>query len=511
MSRREGQHNGGDRLLIFIVAYNAEKHISKVLDRIHRSIFEDYDYEILIIDDHSADRTFEVAREYRRSNPDLNITVLFNPDNQGYGGNQKLGYRYAIINGFDYVVLLHGDGQYAPEFLDKMVEPLKDGGHQAVFGSRMLRKKDALKGGMPLYKFVGNIILTRLQNLILGAGLSEFHSGYRAYSVEALSGLPIERNSNDFEFDTQIIIQLLLARMQIAEIPIPTFYGDEICHVNGIRYAWNVLVASVQSKLHRLNLFYKMEYDIDSGKIPYTLKLGYTSSHTMALDRVPDNSKVLDLGAGPGLMAGELLKKGCEITGLDIYDQEENINFNNYIKGNLNAPDFKLQIGDYDVILMLDVIEHVDDPELLMDYIRKHIHPSRKPLILLTTPNIAFFITRLQLFFGNFNYGKKGILDRTHKRLFTFGTLKKLCNQTGYKLKKTRGIPAPYPEAIGHNWISILLLSLNKGLIRISKRLFSYQIYAELQPTPVVENLLRYSIEHSREKAEEIRDSQISN
>lgn len=503
MQREKNSAVIGNRLLIFIVAYNAEQHIEKVLNRIPIEVFEKFDYEILIIDDHSADRTFEVARKYHSANPNLNIKVLFNPINQGYGGNQKLGYRYAVNNGFDFVVLLHGDGQYAPEYLVKMVEPLESGEYQAVFGSRMINKRNALKGGMPLYKFLGNIILTKSQNFILGARLSEFHSGYRAYNVHALSKLPLERNSNDFHFDTQIIIQLLLGKMKIKEIPIPTFYGDEICHVNGIKYAWNVLVASVQSKLHQLNLFYKLEYDLPDESSPYTLKLGFTSSHTMALEAVPKGSKVLDLGAGPGHFAGLLKEKGCRVTGIDMYDQEENFNFFRYIKGNLNNPDFDLKIGEYDLVLMLDVIEHVDDPEALLDYIRSNIHPQKRPMVIMTTPNIAFFVIRLQLLFGNFNYGKKGILDRTHKRLFTFKTLKRLCEQTGYVTKKTRGIPAPFPVAIGNNWMSRFLLWTNKVLIKVSKRLFAYQIYVELEPTPVVENMLDYSISHSREKAME--------
>nr|MBS0036642.1 glycosyltransferase family 2 protein [Saprospiraceae bacterium] len=282
------------RVLIFIVAYNAEQHIEKVLNRIPPSFLEKYDYEVLIIDDSSGDNTFEVAKKYQQSNLSMNLKVLYNPINQGYGGNQKLGYRYAILNEFDAVVLLHGDGQYAPELVEEMISPILFGEAKAVFGSRMMNKKDALKGGMPYYKFIGNIILTRIQNWILHSNLYEFHSGYRAYSVSALSLLPFERNSDDFHFDTQIIIQLLLAKFKIKEIPIPTFYGDEICHVNGIRYGWNVIKASIQSKLHRMNIFYKMEYDVDDGTPHYDLKLGYTSSHTMALENTPAKSRVLD-------------------------------------------------------------------------------------------------------------------------------------------------------------------------------------------------------------------------
>ncbi len=493
-----------ERILIFIVAYNAEQHIEKVLNRIPRDFLKKYPYEILIIDDSSADQTYQVAKKYQQANLDLNLKVLFNPINQGYGGNQKLGYRYAIQNGFDAVVLLHGDGQYAPELIEEMIKPLIKKESEAVFGSRMINKKDALKGGMPYYKFVGNIILTRFQNWILGSSLYEFHSGYRAYSVAALSKLPFERNSNDFHFDTQIIIQLFLAKMRIKEIPIPTYYGDEICHVNGMKYGWNVIIASIQSRLHKMNIFYKMEYDVDDGSPHYQLKLGYTSSHTMALENCPPESRVLDLGAGTGLIAGELKKKACKVTGIDIFPQPENPNFDHYYLSDLDTPDFDVPMEKIDVVMMLDIIEHVNHPEGLMDYIRAKFHPTHRPKIIMTTPNIAFFITRLQLFFGNFNYGKKGILDRTHKRLFTFNTFHRMCEQTGYVIKKSKGIPAPFPEALGYNWVSRFFLWGNKVLIRLSKRLFSYQIYVELEPTPVVEKMLNYSINESKKRAEEL-------
>ena len=150
------------------------------------------------------------------------MRALFNPVNQGYGGNQKLGYHYAIEKGFDFVALLHGDGQYAPECLPRLLDPLRRGEADAVMGSRMLPGGGALKGGMPLYKFIGNKVLTWLENRLLRTDLSEFHSGYRVYSVEALRAIPFDRNSNDFHFDTEIIIQLQIAARTIREMPIPT-------------------------------------------------------------------------------------------------------------------------------------------------------------------------------------------------------------------------------------------------------------------------------------------------
>src|ERR1700712_2850925 len=161
------------RVLIFIVAYNAEKTIRDVVLRIPVELRNDYNVDILIIDDSSADSTFEKGYEVSRD-PALPfpVLVLFNPKNQGYGGNQKLGYHYAIEHGYDFVALIHGDGQYAPECLPVLLEPLRTGAADAVFGSRMLTKSGALRGGMPVYKFAGNKILTWIENKLLKSGLS---------------------------------------------------------------------------------------------------------------------------------------------------------------------------------------------------------------------------------------------------------------------------------------------------------------------------------------------------
>jgi glycosyltransferase involved in cell wall biosynthesis len=250
------------RLLIFVIAYYAEATLRAVLERIPHSVFAAYDCEVLVVDDGSDDRTFQIGRDYRSEHPEIRMTVLRNVSNQGYGGNQKVGYRFAVESGFHFVAMVHGDGQYAPEELPRLVAPLCEGKADAVFGSRMLERGAALKGGMPLYKYVGNKILTRLQNLILGSDLSEFHSGYRIYSVSILKRIPFDLNSNDFHFDTEIILQLFNARARVLELPIPTRYGDEVCRVEGLKYAINVLVATLQNAVHRAGLLYHRRFDL---------------------------------------------------------------------------------------------------------------------------------------------------------------------------------------------------------------------------------------------------------
>jgi len=488
----------GQRVLIFVVAYNAEKTIESVLDRIPAEL-RTRNVEVLVIDDSSKDATFHTGLKREDQTSEFKITILRTPVNQGYGGNQKLGYRYAIDNGFDIVALIHGDGQYAPEKLPALLEPFYKGEADAVFGSRMINKQDALKGGMPLYKWVGNQVLTHFQNTLLRSHLSEFHSGYRLYSTKALARIPFERNSNDFHFDTDIIVQLHFAGLRIIEIPIPTFYGDEICHVNGMKYAWDIFRTMLRAKCHEKNLLYDRKFDVGQVELTYDLKMGFPSSHTFAVDAVIPGAKVLDIGCGQGYVAKELAAKAGQVTGIDQYVPAEapapNVQLTRW---DLDVHEFPVEVSEFDQIFMLDVIEHLHDPEAFMEMLRSATGRKR-PEIVLTTANIGFFITRCMLFLGHFNYGRKGILDRTHTRLFTFNSLKELFDQTGYKVTEVKGIPAPFPKALGDNWLGRLFVTLNMAFIKVSKGFFSYQIFLRAQALPTVPALLRETIERSDE------------
>jgi glycosyltransferase involved in cell wall biosynthesis len=486
---------GGKRLLILVVAYNAAGTIEKVLRRIPRSV---HSAEVLIIDDFSADDTFAAGLHFEQQRPPFKITVLRTPENQGYGGNQKLGYRYALDNGFDIVALMHGDGQYAPEKLPELLTPLLRGEADAVFGSRMMTPGAARAGGMPMYKWIGNKVLTALQNKALGSSLSEFHSGYRLYSTDALKRIPFEKNSNDFHFDTEIIIQLVLKKLRILELPIPTFYGDEICHVNGVKYALNVCKTMARARLHQMNLFFDKKFDLAPPEETYDAKLGFTSSHTMAIAAAQPGAHVLDIGCGNGDVGAELVKKGCRVTGMDRRITLKAKGEIRFIEWDLDRKEFPVNVSQFDQLLMLDIIEHLKRPEEFMDELR-FATGCKRPEVIITSGNIGFFATRLMLLFGQFNYGRKGILDATHTRLFTFRAMRELLRQQGYRILEERGIPAPYPKAIGDNWISRFLVRFNEILIKLSRPLFSYQIFVRAQALPTVNNLLHETIGTSKQ------------
>jgi glycosyltransferase involved in cell wall biosynthesis len=497
------------KILVFIVAYNAEKTIGGVLHRIPAEL-RTANTEVLVIDDASKDATFATSLAHEGMIEGLKITALRTPRNQGYGGNQKLGYRYAIDNGFDYVALVHGDGQYAPEKLPELLAPLVRDEAGAVFGSRMMEKGSARRGGMPLYKYAGNKVLSAFQNRMLRTHFSEFHSGYRLYSTEALRKIPFERNSDNFHFDTEIIIQLVMAGVRIVELPIPTYYGDEICYVNGMRYAWDVTRTMIRAKLHQRNLMYDRKFDIGPVEETYDVKLGFTSSHTMAIDAVRPGANVIDIGCGRGYVARELAKKAGHVTGVDQYvpDHSDDPKVS-YYQWDLDRDEFPVDLSGYEQVFLLDIIEHLKEPDVFMERLR-HAAVHRRPEIILTTANIGFFVTRIMLLAGQFNYGRKGILDRTHTRIFTFSSLRELFEQAGYEVLEVKGIPAPYPRAVGNNWLGHLLIRVNELLIRMGRGLFSYQIFIRAAAKPSVEHLLAETIGFTKSHRKGIEEQGVS-
>jgi glycosyltransferase involved in cell wall biosynthesis len=236
------------RIGILVVAYNAESTLRSVLERIPPAVLAKIE-EIVVFDDASQDRTFEVGESLQHQFQGVTLSIYRNPVNLMYGGNQRRGYHYAIERGLDVLVLLHGDGQYAPEVMQSLLTPLESGQADLVMGSRMMIPGAALAGNMPRYKYVGNRILTWVQNRLVGLNLSEFHSGYRAYAVQSLRAVPLDRLTSNWHFDTEIILEFLKHGFRISEVPIPTYYGNEICRVNGISYAFNCFVSSLKFAL----------------------------------------------------------------------------------------------------------------------------------------------------------------------------------------------------------------------------------------------------------------------
>ncbi|HEX2576539.1 MAG TPA: bifunctional glycosyltransferase/class I SAM-dependent methyltransferase, partial [Aquihabitans sp.] len=425
---------------VLVVAYNAATTLAQTLDRIPAA-FRPRIHEVLVGDDHSQDSTYLVGLGYQSVTEDLPVTVVRHPENLGYGGNQKWGYRHAIERGWDIAVLLHGDGQYAPEILDQMVAPIERGEAEAVFGSRMMQPGEARKGGMPAYKYVGNRILTTVQNKVVGTGLSEWHSGYRAYDVAALARVPFEDNDDGFNFDTQIIIQLHEAQQRIAEIPIPTYYGDEICYVDGLKYAKDVARDVGRYRAHKMGFGTgELAFASDS----YELKQDADTSHGrveawMAL-RSP--SRVLDLGCSDGAVGERLVAQGHEVVGVDQVEHKGvRERLTDFYEADLEAgiPD---EVGDgFDVVLAADVLEHVRDPAAVLDEIRRRLRPGGR--LITSIPNFGHWYPRARVALGRFDYDARGILDQGHLRFFTKRSFARLAESAGWRICRSEAIGLP--------------------------------------------------------------------
>jgi glycosyltransferase involved in cell wall biosynthesis len=466
------------RIGILVVAYNAASTLAQVLDRIPDSVRPDIE-EVIVSDDHSQDSTYLVGLGYQQVS-NLPITLIRQPENLGYGGNQKVGYRLAIEHGLDVVVMLHGDGQYAPESLPDLLRPIVDDEADAVFGSRMMVKGEARKGGMPLYKYVGNRILSRFENAALGTDFSEFHSGYRAYSVKALQQIPFELNSDGFNFDTQIIIQLHDAGLRIAEVPIPTYYGDEICYVDGVAYAADVTKDVVAYRLQKAGFG-------DGSRIAlreeYELKPSEDSSHgrilTMLANRAP--SKVLDLGCSSGLLADRLRSMGHHVVGVDVKELPGvGERTSAFFRADLNEG-IPPEVGtDFDVVVAADVLEHLAKPAPMVAQIRSVL--ANDGVALICVPNIAHWYPRLRSVTGRFDYDQRGILDATHLRFFTQRSIRKLIKRQGLEIHRVEPVGLPL-DALGlGDSAGRLVRLLDQTLVTMWPNMFGYQFIVEASP-----------------------------
>jgi glycosyltransferase involved in cell wall biosynthesis len=252
----------GKRLVVVLPAYNAALTLRRTVAEIDRSVVD----EILVVDDASTDDTVEEAQR-------LGLETIRHDQNKGYGGNQKTCYHEALRRGADVVVMLHPDYQYSPRLVVAMAAMIAYGDYDFVLGSRILAQNPTT-GGMPLWKYVSNRVLTLFENLVVGYKLSEYHTGLRAYSKELLEVLPLDHNSDNFIFDNQLIVQAMAAGARIGELSCPTRYeadSSSIDLVQSMRYGLGVLRTSVEYRRHRSGHghypYLKIEQKLRSGAV----------------------------------------------------------------------------------------------------------------------------------------------------------------------------------------------------------------------------------------------------
>jgi glycosyltransferase involved in cell wall biosynthesis len=235
---------GGKKAVVVMPAYNAELTLEKTVAEVPSSVDE-----IILVDDRSTDQTAELARR-------LGLTTIVHEQNRGYGGNQKTCYGEALRRGADIVIMVHPDYQYTPKLIPAMAECIASGLYDVALGSRILGGR-SLQGGMPLYKYVANRFLTTTENLLISEKLSEYHTGYRAFSRRVLLTLPLNENDDDFVFDNQMLVQAAYFGFRMAEITCPTLYFEDASSINfrrSVKYGLGVLATAVQFRTAKLGL-----------------------------------------------------------------------------------------------------------------------------------------------------------------------------------------------------------------------------------------------------------------
>ena len=469
------------RIGIIVVAYHAPSALAHILDRVPKACRPRITH-VFVRDDTNVDSTCLVGLDHKHITHDLPLTIVRDPGNFGYGGNQKAGYRLAIEHDLDIVVLLHGDGRYAPERLEDIVAPIERGECDAVFGSRMMVKRAARDGGMPLHKYLGNKLLTGFENRMLGTNLTEFHSGYRAYSVDALASIPFERNSDDYAFDTQIIIQLVDAGKRVTEVPIPSYSGDEIGYLNGLKYAKDVSLDVSRYRLSKLGF--------TSGELgrvgpEYALKQEEASSHTIImrwLDRL-EPARILDLGCSSGLLSERARGLGHELTGVDLLQfAEVEDRVDHFIQANLDQglPQAAAQEGPYDIVLAADVLEHVREPEKLLEQIHDVLAPPG--ILIASVPNFGHWYARGRTAFGLFDYDQRGVLDQGHVRFFTRRGLLRRLRNAGFTVTRMEATGLPLDVlAPGEGSIKRVVRALDRFAVTVRPTMFGYQFVCQCE------------------------------
>ena len=243
----------GKRIVVVMPAY----HAGRTLEATWRDLPHDIVDQVVVVDDASDDDTVAVAKA-------LGLDVILHPHNMGYGANQKTCYKEAIARGADIVVMVHPDYQYDPRLVTAMAGMVASGIYDMVLGSRILGS-GALRGGMPLWKYLANRLLTLFENVMLGAHLSEYHTGYRAYSRSLLDALPWQRNSDDFVFDNQILVQAIVGRYGIGEVSVPTRYFAEASSIGfrrSVRYGFGVVGTTLLAFLARTGIYRHRLFDL---------------------------------------------------------------------------------------------------------------------------------------------------------------------------------------------------------------------------------------------------------
>lgn len=472
--------DSGLRVGILVTAPESESALRATLNRIPED-FRRRIAEVIVLGE--PGRAGAGPREQAQQKPPdtAPAMVVTHLGDRGHGGMRKAGYKLALERGLDIIALLPGDGHYPPEILPELVAPLERGECDAVLCSRMLGTRAVRHARMPLFKRIGNRMLARAGNSLLGTELTEFRFGYIAYRASALQEIPFSRNTDDFHFDAQIIIQLHHAGKRIVEVPSPAYYGDDAGYADGVRYARDAIRDAIEYRLTAMGFG-------TSAWAPrpqeYAFKDGDSSSHAVILRKLIalPSSRILDLGCSSGLFAAHARAVGHEVTGVDCLELPgARERTDRFVKASLEHGIPGEVGGGFDIIVAADVIEHLSRPGEVLEDMRGVLRPGGR--VLLSVPNFSHWYPRARVTAGLFGYDRRGILDETHLHFFTRATLRRTVRASGFDILDEQATGLPLGVIADADGRRLHLLRWIDGLlVRARPSLFGYQIVMTLTP-----------------------------
>lgn len=442
-------HNRGKR--IGVVLLEASPDVDRALDRIPPAVWSNLEEVVTFGNDDGRPK----------------VTALPRLSNNAPGALRKAAFTYFLERGFDIIAFLRSDGLYPPELLAGLYRPIVADQADAVFGSPNVNH------GGPL---------NELEKMMFGIDLSNFHCGYRAYSLAALRSIQWQRLSDGETFDLELVLKLRHQNFRIKELPIPGDCGSRVPLLRTLKQS--IKTAYRYSQTSRSVKRYP---EFEEYFVHYPIKESKRSSHAYAEMLVGTGNEVLDIGCGEGILAAKLSGNGNRVTGADILPRAANesaleqyfsVDLNHGIEPMVQTLDGKT----FDRVLLLDVIEHLLQPEPLLAQCRGLLKPDGR--LILSVPNIANLTVRLSLLFGRFDYTERGILDKTHVRFFTRKTVRRMLRENGYEIVEERETVMPVEILFGLPAANPLMRFANNvlgGLTRILPGVFGYQIMLVLR------------------------------
>ena len=488
---------------LVLIMFRGSGAAQPVLTALPREMLASDEVRFLILNETTAapGRGMEIAR-WRDESGARHVDVVQHSLALASGACQKLGLRYALDRGFDLVIVTPEDPDADGSILGEVLVRGAAGGADVVVGIARRGPASQRPAVAPALSQAG-AVSPRTRP---GACRRDLPRAYRGYSTRFLSTIPFEMNANDARFDFEVLLQAEHAGATVLTV-----------EAGGVTPGWRtrprlslaeagaLLSSLAQFRLHRAGMLCSLKYR-DLGPVRYANKTAvlYSSHATaLALTREFGPRRLLDIGCGSGFVASQCTAAGIEVTGVDIRPPMPG-SMRHFIRADLDREALPVDPCGFDLILMLDTIEHFARPEQFLIDLRNRAPAGTPaellPRMVLSTPNVAFIAMRLNLLLGRFNYAERGILDITHKRLFTLSSLLRLLRDCGYVTERVIPVAAPF-EAVFGGWLGSLLGRANRFLLVLWRRLFAFQFIVVCRPLPNIRQLLHHNAPSLRQAA----------